>query len=297
MDRQTAAAGPWLPAYPCRGRTPLAERIGRRQRAAHPDGASTFAVDYQVCRGGRLGRSEKPQTLPQHRRYGPATARPPAVGADHPDLSWPTHGGQFTDSRAFEAAVGPGVPADYQGTPEPNGTPPTPAGTPSGPVSRWRDLVAAFGAPAGHNAPPSRSSAYGRSRAAGEAEARDVRQEVREGWRSQAEVLAVNRCRAVCRETPGAMMIWFQDRPLARARSTAWRSRSWTARPVAEVAAMWVRSSVFSLWAVSGRGHRPARRTGLRIVGVEAARARGAQEPGGLGNVQLAPLLDRTTTQ
>jgi hypothetical protein len=90
------------------------ERIGWRQRAANLDGETVFAVDYEICRRCRLGWVEQPYTDPDYQRCGLASAGLAALRTEYPDLGWHTLGGHFSDSRAFWAAVGAGVPGGYQ---------------------------------------------------------------------------------------------------------------------------------------------------------------------------------------
>jgi hypothetical protein len=90
------------------------ERIGWRQRAANLDGETVFAVDYEICRRCRLGWVEQPYTDPDYQRCGLASTGLAVLRAEHPGLSWHTLGGHFSDSRAFWAAVGAGVPGGYQ---------------------------------------------------------------------------------------------------------------------------------------------------------------------------------------
>ncbi|WP_274565038.1 hypothetical protein [Streptomyces spiramyceticus] len=91
-----------------------AERIGWRQRAANLDGEFVFAVDYQLCRGCRLGWVEQPHTLPEYQRCGLAAAGLAALRIEHPGLAWHTLGGHLTESKGFWAAVGADVPGGYQ---------------------------------------------------------------------------------------------------------------------------------------------------------------------------------------
>jgi hypothetical protein len=90
------------------------ERCGWRQRAANLDDEFVFAVDYQICRRCRLGWVEHPYTDPRYQRCGLASAGLATLRTEHSDLSWHTLGGHFSDSRAFWAAVGVGVPGGYQ---------------------------------------------------------------------------------------------------------------------------------------------------------------------------------------
>lgn len=89
------------------------ERPGWRERAAHLDGQTVFAVDYQTCRRCRFGWVEQPYTDPQYQRCGLATAGLAAVRTEHPNLSWHTLGGHLSDSQAFWTAVGADVPGSY----------------------------------------------------------------------------------------------------------------------------------------------------------------------------------------
>lgn len=73
------------------------ERPGWRERAANLDADIVFSIDYRSCR-----------------RCGLASAGLAALRAEHPDLNWHTLGGHLTESQAFWAVVGTGVPGGYQ---------------------------------------------------------------------------------------------------------------------------------------------------------------------------------------
>lgn len=90
------------------------ERPGWRERAAHLDGQTVFAVDYQPCRRCGLAWVEQPYTDPLHQRCGLARAGLAALRTEHPGLSWHTLGSHLGESRAFWTAVGADVPGGYR---------------------------------------------------------------------------------------------------------------------------------------------------------------------------------------
>lgn len=90
------------------------ERQGWRERAAFLNGAEVFGVDYEVCRGCRLGWVEQPSTpYEEHRRQGLARAALEALRTEHPGLEWHTLGGHIPDSVPFWKTVSEGVPGGY----------------------------------------------------------------------------------------------------------------------------------------------------------------------------------------
>lgn len=94
--------------------TASTERPGWRERAAHLDGQTVFAVDYQPCRRCGLAWVEQPYTDRLHQRCGLASAGLAALRTEHPGLSWHTLGGHLTESRAFWSAVGADVTGGYR---------------------------------------------------------------------------------------------------------------------------------------------------------------------------------------
>jgi hypothetical protein len=90
------------------------ERPGWRERAAHLDHQTVFAVAYQPCRRCGLAWVEQPYTDPLYQRCGLAGAGLAALRIEHPRLSWHTLGGHLTESQAFWAAVGADVCGGYR---------------------------------------------------------------------------------------------------------------------------------------------------------------------------------------
>jgi hypothetical protein len=90
------------------------ERPGWRERAAHLDEDIVFSIDYRSCRRCGLAWVEQPYTDPPYQRCGLARAGLAALRAEHPNLNWQTLGGHLTESQAFWAVVGTGVPGGYQ---------------------------------------------------------------------------------------------------------------------------------------------------------------------------------------
>ncbi|MCB5165140.1 hypothetical protein LG634_09910 [Streptomyces bambusae] len=73
-----------------------------------------FSIDYRVCSACRLAWVEEPYTEPEYQGFGLASAGLAALRDEYGDVSWHTLGGHLREAKPFWAAVGTGVPGEYQ---------------------------------------------------------------------------------------------------------------------------------------------------------------------------------------